>query len=53
MTKWLGDLWGWVDARLPVQRAWDTHMGKYYAPKNFNFWYFFFFGKKKQSKLIN
>src|SRR5690606_21279975 len=27
--------------RLPVQRAWDTHMGKYYAPKNFNFWYFF------------
>lgn len=31
----------WVDARLPIQRAWDTHMGKYYAPKNFNFWYFF------------
>ncbi len=31
----------WVDARLPVKRAWDTHMGKYYAPKNFNFWYFF------------
>ncbi|MCL4104165.1 UNVERIFIED_CONTAM: hypothetical protein GTU68_035027 [Idotea baltica] len=22
-------------------KAWDTHMGKYYAPKNFNFWYFF------------
>ena len=41
MTKWLGDLWGWIDYRLPVQRAWDTHMGKYYAPKNFNFWYFF------------
>ncbi len=34
-------LWQWVDQRLPVQRAWDTHMGKYYAPKNFNFWYFF------------
>ncbi|ROS06097.1 ubiquinol-cytochrome c reductase cytochrome b subunit [Sinobacterium caligoides] len=31
----------WVDARLPIMRAWDTHMGKYYAPKNFNFWYFF------------
>jgi ubiquinol-cytochrome c reductase cytochrome b subunit len=31
----------WVDARLPVKRAWDTHMGSYYAPKNFNFWYFF------------
>ena len=31
----------WVDARLPIMRAWDTHMGGYYAPKNFNFWYFF------------
>lgn len=41
MMNWLTGLWTWVDARLPVQRAWDTHMGKYYAPKNFNFWYFF------------
>ncbi|HEY8384741.1 MAG TPA: cytochrome b N-terminal domain-containing protein [Porticoccaceae bacterium] len=39
--NWLTGLWGWVDKRLPVQRAWDTHMGKYYAPKNFNFWYMF------------
>lgn len=39
--NWLTNLWGWIDERLPVQRAWDTHMGKYYAPKNFNFWYFF------------
>jgi len=39
--NWLLGLWQWVDDRLPVQRAWDTHMGKYYAPKNFNFWYFF------------
>lgn len=39
--NWLIGLWQWVDERLPVQRAWDTHMGKYYAPKNFNFWYFF------------
>lgn len=31
----------WVDARLPIQRAWDTHLAKYYAPKNFNFWYLF------------
>ncbi|MEZ5493495.1 MAG: cytochrome bc complex cytochrome b subunit [Pseudomonadales bacterium] len=31
----------WVDARLPIMRAWNTHMGQYYAPKNFNFWYFF------------
>lgn len=41
MTNLLSGLWNWIDARLPVQRAWDTHMGKYYAPKNFNFWYFF------------
>ncbi len=41
MTSWLTGLWNWVDERLPVQRAWDTHMGKYYAPNNFNFWYFF------------
>jgi ubiquinol-cytochrome c reductase cytochrome b subunit len=41
MMNWLIGLWQWVDKRLPVQRAWDTHMGKYYAPKNFNFWYFF------------
>ncbi len=31
----------WVDARLPIRDAWDTHMGSYYAPKNFNVWYFF------------
>lgn len=31
----------WVDARLPIMRAWNTHMGQYYAPKNFNLWYFF------------
>lgn len=31
----------WVDARLPVTKAWEKHLSKYYAPKNFNFWYFF------------
>lgn len=41
MTRLLGNLWTWIDYRLPVQRAWDTHMGQYYAPRNFNFWYFF------------
>ncbi|CAH0993349.1 Cytochrome b [Sinobacterium norvegicum] len=39
--KALVNLRDWVDERLPIVRAWDTHMGKYYAPKNFNFWYFF------------
>ncbi len=41
MINMLIGLRDWVDARLPIMRAWDTHMGKYYAPKNFNFWYFF------------
>lgn len=41
MINMLVGLRDWVDARLPIMRAWDTHMGKYYAPKNFNFWYFF------------
>ena len=29
----------WVDARLPVSEAYEKHLSKYYAPKNFNFWY--------------
>jgi len=41
MNNLLNGLFNWVNDRLPIQRAWDTHMGKYYAPKNFNFWYFF------------
>ncbi len=31
----------WVDARLPIIEAWKKHLSEYYAPKNFNFWYFF------------
>jgi ubiquinol-cytochrome c reductase cytochrome b subunit len=34
-------LLNWIDARLPVINAFEKHMSKYYAPKNFNFWYFF------------
>ncbi|MEM9256026.1 MAG: ubiquinol-cytochrome c reductase [Pseudomonadota bacterium] len=41
MIGMLVGLRDWVDARLPIMRAWDTHMGKYYAPKNFNVWYYF------------
>ena len=41
MVKLLADFRDWVDYRLPIVKAWDTHMGKYYAPKNFNLWYFF------------
>ncbi len=33
---------GWFDSRMPsVMNAFRTHMSEYYAPKNFNFWYFF------------
>jgi ubiquinol-cytochrome c reductase cytochrome b subunit len=41
MEKALTGLVAWIDARLPLTRAWNTHMGEYYAPKNFNLWYFF------------
>jgi ubiquinol-cytochrome c reductase cytochrome b subunit len=32
---------GWLNARLPLTKVWKEHMAEYYAPKNFNFWYFF------------
>ncbi len=31
----------WVDDRFPATKVWEEHLSKYYAPKNFNFWYFF------------
>jgi ubiquinol-cytochrome c reductase cytochrome b subunit len=34
-------LMAWIDDRLPVSVTYEKHMTKYYAPKNFNFWYFF------------
>ncbi len=37
MSKFLG----WVDARFPLSKLWNEHLAKYYAPKNFNIWYFF------------
>ncbi|MDA8328235.1 MAG: cytochrome bc complex cytochrome b subunit [Betaproteobacteria bacterium] len=32
---------GWIDARFPLTSTWKAHLSEYYAPKNFNFWYFF------------
>ena len=32
---------GWVDERLPILSFVRDHLTNYYAPKNFNFWYFF------------
>ncbi len=34
-------LLGWIDERIPLTKVWQEHMAQYYAPKNFNFWYFF------------
>jgi ubiquinol-cytochrome c reductase cytochrome b subunit len=39
--KWQGGLLGWIDARFPLSSMWNEHLAKYYAPKNFNFWYYF------------
>jgi ubiquinol-cytochrome c reductase cytochrome b subunit len=32
---------GWLDQRMPVVDFWNKHVGQYYAPKNFNLWYYF------------
>ena len=35
-------LWDWFDSRMPsVAEEWRKHAAEYYAPKNFNFWYYF------------
>ncbi|MDI1260606.1 cytochrome bc complex cytochrome b subunit [Aquabacterium sp.] len=34
-------LMNWVDNRFPATKMWNEHAAEYYAPKNFNFWYFF------------
>ena len=37
----MGNLLGWIDDRFPLTNMWNEHLAQYYAPKNFNFWYFF------------
>ena len=39
--KWNKGLLGWIDARFPLSKMWYEHLAEYYAPKNFNFWYYF------------
>lgn len=34
-------LLAWLDERYPLSETWEAHLSKYYAPKNFNFWYYF------------
>jgi ubiquinol-cytochrome c reductase cytochrome b subunit len=35
------NLLSWVDERFPLTSNVKAHLTEYYAPKNFNFWYFF------------
>ncbi|MBD5805185.1 cytochrome b [Azoarcus sp. Aa7] len=41
MTTKSQQLLNWVDERFPLTSTWKEHLSEYYAPKNFNFWYFF------------
>ena len=41
-----GGLLGWVDERFPLSSFIKNHLTEYYAPKNFNFWFFFFLKKR-------
>jgi len=34
-------LMNWIDDRFPLTKMLEEHVTKYYAPKNFNFWYYF------------
>ena len=41
LSKGIDSFSNWVDKRLPVRQFWNEHLAQYYAPKNFNVWYFF------------
>jgi ubiquinol-cytochrome c reductase cytochrome b subunit len=37
----MSKLMTWIDERFPLTPLWELAWGKYIAPKNFNFWYYF------------
>ena len=41
MSKPLNSMIEWIDKRFPLTSNWKAHLTEYYAPKNFNFWYYF------------
>ena len=41
IKKAMSSLMGWVDERFPLTETFEYHMSRYYAPKNFNFLYYF------------
>lgn len=38
-----GGFWGWLNKRFPAEQFIRSQALEYFAPKNFNFWYFFGF----------
>lgn len=36
-----GKFLAWINKRYPLTDFWRKHLSEYYAPRNFNFWYFF------------
>ncbi|MEX0916108.1 MAG: cytochrome b, partial [Wenzhouxiangellaceae bacterium] len=41
VSRQLSNFGAWIDRRLPVSSFWKAHVSEYYAPKNFNFLYYF------------
>ncbi|MFU8876583.1 MAG: cytochrome b [Wenzhouxiangellaceae bacterium] len=41
LTRNVEALGNWIDQRIPISSFWKAHISEYYAPKNFNFFYFF------------
>jgi ubiquinol-cytochrome c reductase cytochrome b subunit len=37
----MSSLLRWIDDRFPLTKVWKEHLAEYYAPKNFNFLYYF------------
>ena len=37
----LAALTAWIDERFPMTALWKSQVSEYYAPKNFNVWYYF------------
>ncbi len=38
---WLRSFGAWIDERFPMTKLWNEHLAEYYAPKNFNTWYYY------------
>ncbi|MGH8553555.1 MAG: cytochrome b, partial [Methylococcales bacterium] len=41
MSRWISQISDWILVRLAVDKVWKEHLSEYFAPKNFNVWYFF------------